>query len=296
VTSATGVTAAQRGDDGAVAEYEIRHHYNVPTEFYRLWLDPSLTYSCALWADGDTLATAQQRKLDHLLTAAGAPGTERLLDIGCGWGSLMRRAVDSHGVAGAVGLTVSASQAAWIRSTTDDRIEVRTESYLDHEPAEPYDAIVSIGAIEHFALRRSTRDVRLDVYRDYFRRCRAMLKPGSSMSLQTVCKAGGRLDREAVEDFRVIDEVFPDSAIMWPSEILQGAEGTFSVESVLVHGDDYARTCRAWERTLCERHDEAVAIVGEDTTGLWERYLGASARRFEQGHATLLRLGFRRLD
>jgi cyclopropane-fatty-acyl-phospholipid synthase len=287
-------TVQSQTDDAAVAAYEIRHHYNVPTEFYRLWLDPTLTYSCALWGDGDTLEQAQIRKLDYLIEAARAPGARRVLDIGCGWGSLLRRMVSHHGVDRAVGLTVSSSQADWIRKSSDERVEALVQSWSDHDPPERYDAIVSIGAIEHFALRRFSRDARLETYCEFFQRCREMLEEGSWLSLQTVSKAGGRLDREAVDDFRAIDDVFPDSAIPWPSEILQAAEGVFQLESVVLHGDHYARTCRAWEQGLEQRRDEALSIAGEDVVSRWERYLAASARRFEQGHANLLRLGFRR--
>jgi cyclopropane-fatty-acyl-phospholipid synthase len=282
-------------EDTAVATYEIRHHYNVPTDFYRLWLDPTLTYSCALWHEGDALEQAQLRKLDYLIDAARAPGAGRVLDIGCGWGSMLRRLVDHHGVDRADGITVSSSQADSIRARGDDRVEAIVQSWSEYEPDEPYDAIISIGAIEHFALRRSSREARLETYREFFRRCRDMLREGSWLALQSVSKAGGRLDREAVDDFRAIDDVFPDSAIPWPSELLQAAEGIFQLESVVLHGQHYAQTTRAWEQELKRRHDDAVALVGEDVVRRWERYLGASARRFEQGHADLLRLAFQRL-
>src|SRR5688500_8349804 len=99
---------------GASAE-AIQYHYDVGNGFYQLWLDADLNYSCAMWHENDTLEEAQLRKLDHHIAAARAQGGARVLDIGCGWGSLMRRLVEHHGVDRAVGLTLSAQQADWIR-------------------------------------------------------------------------------------------------------------------------------------------------------------------------------------
>src|SRR5688572_25683389 len=96
-------------DDGA-SRSAIRHHYDLSNDFYALWLDPSMTYSSALWSDGDSLASAQRRKLDFHIEGARAPGAARVLDVGCGWGGLLQRAVDDWGVGHAVGLTLSQAQ------------------------------------------------------------------------------------------------------------------------------------------------------------------------------------------
>ena len=130
----------------------IAHHYDVGNDFFALWLDRSRTYSCA-WYDDDqpTLEEAQDRKHDRLIEQAHAAGARRVLDVGCGWGALLRRLVDHHGVGAATGLTLSVEQARSIAEHADDRIDVRVENWADHSPSEPYDAIISIGAFEHFA-------------------------------------------------------------------------------------------------------------------------------------------------
>jgi cyclopropane-fatty-acyl-phospholipid synthase len=164
----------------------IRHHYDVGTEFYALWLDPTLTYSCALW-DGadDTLPDAQVRKLDYLAGEAGAIGAASVLDIGCGWGALLTRLVQVHGVGRAVGLTLSAEQATYVSALADDRCDVRIENWVDHRPAAPYDAIVSIGAFEHFARYGMSRADRISAYRRFFESCHAWLPSGGRLALQT---------------------------------------------------------------------------------------------------------------
>jgi len=290
------MSIATKTRDEAVSGYGQRRHYNIPTEFWRLWLDSRMTYSCGLWEDGDDLDRAQLRKIDYMIGAADASGKDRILDIGCGWGSAVGRLLEAHDVKRVVGITVSASQVDWIGSQVDDeRLEVRLEPWADHRTDEPYDSIVSIGAFEHFAQERATRDMRLATYREFFERCRALLKPNGGMSLQTCAKAGGRLDRQAVEDMRLIDEVFIEGAIPWPSEILQAAEGQFQLQFLDNHAHHYVRTSREWERRLTERRDEAVELVGEEVTDTFIEFHAACARRFEQGHATLVRLGFRRL-
>src|SRR5690242_17098815 len=117
----------RRGNGASAAA--IQQHYDVGNEFYALWLDPSLTYSCGLWYADEDLATAQITKLDWHLEHAGARGAKRLLDVGCGWGSLLRRAVQSHGVEYGVGLSLSAAQLRWIESQRSTRMEVRLEAW-----------------------------------------------------------------------------------------------------------------------------------------------------------------------
>ena len=139
------------GYQGASPE-AIRQHYDVSNDFYQLWLDPTLTYSGAMWEEGDDLEAAQIRKIDYHIEQARAPGTGRVLEIGCGWGSTLRRLVNVHGVRKAIGLTLSQAQRDWLNNTLDDpRIEVRLENWFDHEPEAPYDAIISIAAFEAFA-------------------------------------------------------------------------------------------------------------------------------------------------
>jgi cyclopropane-fatty-acyl-phospholipid synthase len=279
------------GYQGATAE-AIRHHYDLSNDFFALWLDEDLTYTCALWEEGDTLESAQRRKLDFLAEGARAAGAARVLDVGCGWGSMLRRLVHTHGVAHAVGLTLSESQAEWIGSQAPRRTEVRVENWLDHQPSERYDAIVSLGAFEHFARTGLTRVERVAAYREFFERCRDWLPRGGRLALQTNIKGNNvRMDKQTVRDLMfIIDTIFPESEIPALSEVMEGSEKRFDPVSVRNDPDHYALTCQEWLRRLRTRRAEAVACAGEDNTANYERYLAASVGHFANRHLGLSRL------
>jgi len=275
----------------------IRSHYDLGNEFYALWLDPELVYSCALW-DGpdDTLAAAQLRKLDHLVTGARAAGAARVLDVGCGWGGMLRRLTGRHGVRHGVGLTLSPAQAELIRARGDDRFEVRVQNWADHRPDQPYDAIVSVGAFEHFADFGLRREAKVAAYREFFARCRSWLPPGGRLALQTNVKGNNtQLSRKSVKDLLFMaDTIFPESEMPWPSEILEASERLFDVVSIRNDPDDYARTCRQWRDGLLARRDRAVALVGERAVADYDRYLAAAADAFDKRHLGLMRIVFER--
>jgi cyclopropane-fatty-acyl-phospholipid synthase len=163
--------------EGASME-AIQHHYDLSNEFYALWLDRNMLYSCALWEDGDDLDAAQERKMDYMIEQARAPGAAHVLDIGCGWGGVLRRLVSKHGVARATGLTLSAAQAEWTRDHPVPGVEAHVHDWKDFEPEQPFDAIISIGAFEHFARLENTEAEKIAAYRRFFQTCRQWLKPG----------------------------------------------------------------------------------------------------------------------
>jgi cyclopropane-fatty-acyl-phospholipid synthase len=277
---------------------DIRHHYDLGNDFYALWLDPTRTYSCALW-DGpeDTLQAAQLRKLDHLAEGAHAHGAARVLDVGCGWGSMLRRLVEEHGVQWTVGLTLSEAQAEWVTAQGDPRCEVRVESWAEHEPSAPYDAVISIGAFEHFADYGVTREERIAAYRAFFDRCRKWLPRGGRLALQTIAKGGNvRLDRQSLHDASfVVERIFRGSELPWSSEILEACERRFELLSARNDAEDYRRTTQAWLDGLVARRRHAIELVGGEAVADYERYLSASARGFANRHLGLLRMTFERL-
>jgi cyclopropane-fatty-acyl-phospholipid synthase len=276
---------------------EIKHHYDLGNDFYALWLDPTATYSCALWnGPEDTLQDAQLRKLDHLIACARAGGAKRVLDIGCGWGSLLRRLVEVHGVEHVVGLTLSDAQAEGIAGWSDERYDVRVENWIEHKPSAPYDAIISIGAFEHFADYGVPRERRVEAYRTFFKHCHGWLAPGGRLALQTIAKGSNiRLDRQTLLDGRfVIERIFQGSELPWPSEVLLASERRFQIVSACNHAEHYRRTTQAWLDGLLANVERARELVGAQAVADYERYLAASARSFARGHLALLRLAFER--
>jgi cyclopropane-fatty-acyl-phospholipid synthase len=270
---------------------EVRHHYDVGNDFYRVWLDELLTYSCALWQPGDSLDAAQRRKLDFHAEGARARGARRVLDVGCGWGGMLQRLVEKYEVEHAVGLTLSAAQAEWIRGRGDPRQEVRVEHWVDHAPAQPYDAIVSIGAFEHFASLGQRRKEKVAAYRQYFQRCHDLLRPGSRMTLQTMVKGEVPLDREGAHEMAwLYTEMFPGMEVPRFAEVAEASERLFEWEAVRCDRLHYAQTLDAWLERLSTRRAEAVAAAGEAMVTKYERYLALSAKQFRVGWCSLVRI------
>ena len=278
-------TESVRATQAAAA---IRHHYDVGNEFYRLWLDSSLTYSCALRRGADdTLETAQQRKLRFHLEAIRADDATRVLDIGCGWGSILALLSGTHGVQQSVGLTLSDEQAAFVRLQQYPGVEVLSEDWKHYEPDGRFDGIISIGAFEHFATPDETSTEKIRLYREFFSRCRDWLTDGGVLSLQTIAYANMSSDQAS----RFIQQsVFPNADLPTLAEITAAADGLFEVQSVGNGRLDYAWTCEQRAQRLRQRRDEAVGLVGPEVVDRYERYLKLSALGFRMGKICLLRL------
>ncbi len=271
----------------------IQRHYDIGNEFYALWLDPSQTYSCALWEGDEDLHTAQLNKIDWHLARSGAAGARRLLDIGCGWGGLLRRARESHGVARAVGLTLSAAQQRWIAALGLEEVEVRLESWAEHQPEAAYDAIVSIGAFEHFARLDQSPAEKLEGYRAFFAFCHRALAPGGRLSLQTITYENA--DRSDFSQF-FAEKIFPESDLPHLAEIASAAQGRFEIEQLRQDRAHYARTARAWLSRLKARSAEAEALVGAETVDRYKKYLGLLVVGFHTGTMNLARIAMRRIE
>lgn len=281
-------TAAWPSERTGASPEAIMSHYDMGNDFFRLVLDPEMIYSCALFAPGDDLSTAQMRKLDHHIEAAGAANKSRVLDIGCGWGAMLRRLVDHAGVGHAVGLTLSPSQAQWIRKTPNPKIEVREQDWRDHKPERRYDAIVSVGAFEHFVHKGLDPKVKLDAYREFFAYCDKVLVTDGRLSLQTIAYS----ERTKVQP--LLDKTFPDSDLPLEWEPIAAAEGTFSLIAARNDADHYYQTLVLWEQNLLANYDKAVALVGKERTDEFRRYLRLSGIGFRGGMVSLMRYSFRK--
>jgi cyclopropane-fatty-acyl-phospholipid synthase len=276
---------------GGASPEAIQAHYDVGNGFYRLWLDPSLTYSCALWAgEDDTLEAAQARKLAWIAEPAVRRGARSVLDIGCGWGAMLAW-LSNNGVEHGVGLTLSEQQRDYVESLNLPGVEVDLESWRDHRPAAPYDAIVSVGAFEHFADLDLSEAARQAIYREFFEACHGWLAPGAPLVLQTIAygPVPALLGRE------LFLEYFPESDLPRPYEIFKACDGLFEVTDFRNDREDYIRTLKAWHRNLRAQRDAAVAEVGEAKVEFYKRYLGASTMMFAARNTVLLRLKMTRI-
>jgi cyclopropane-fatty-acyl-phospholipid synthase len=258
-----------------------------------------MVYSGAIWEAKDTLETAQLRKIDYHVAQAKAANAKRVLDICCGWGAVLKRLVEEHGVERAVGLTLSDAQAGWIKSNNHPQIAVGVESWSDHVPEDKYDAIISIGAFEHFAKIEFSDLEKVESYKAFFARCHEWLRPGSYMSLQTFAYGNTRRREEAMKmeatQF-LAKEIFPETDPPRLANIAEATEELFEIVSIRNDRSDYALTCRTWLDNLEKNRSEAVNVVGEEVVDRYQRYLMYSFIGFQTGNLALFRITLRRID
>ncbi len=271
----------------------IEHHYDVGADFYRLWLDTAMVYSCGLW-DGpldDDLEAAQQAKLAWHASAAGVGAGTKVLDVGCGWGANLRYLTEQRRAAHVTGLTLSSDQAASVAPA--ETTAIRLEDWRDHRPDGPYDAIISIGAFEHFARQDLDDAARSGVYAHFFDLCARWLVPGGGMSLQTIAYEDFDPSAGAVSSF-FTEEIFPESSLPRLGQIISAAETRFRLVAYRSDGAQYSQTLKLWQRRLEASADEATEMVGRDTYRRYLRYLRVSRAMFDRRICTLYRFGFER--
>ncbi|MFI0812893.1 class I SAM-dependent methyltransferase [Streptomyces echinatus] len=254
----------------------ISHHYDVGNDFYELVLGPSMVYSCAYWEDAGTLESAQRDKLELICAKLGLKEGQRLLDVGCGWGSMAVHAAREHGV-GVVGVTLSQEQAAYARKRVadeglTDRVEIRVQDYRDVADG-PFDAISSIGMAEHVGAER---------YLEYARRLYALLGPGGRLLNHQIARRPQR-DETAYEVDAFIDAyVFPDGELApLGTTVTQLEHAGFEVRDVESLREHYARTLRGWVANLEAGWGRAAGLAGPNRARVWRLYMAACALAFE---------------
>jgi cyclopropane-fatty-acyl-phospholipid synthase len=268
----------------------VRHHYDVSNEFFALFLDASMTYSCAVFedpsSDGESLEDAQWRKRELICTKLGLTGGERVLDVGCGWGSWVVHAAAEHGVS-AVGITLSEPQAQRARrraaeAGVADRVEIRVADYRELR-GERFDAIASIGMVEHVGERN------IDAYAATLA---GLLEPGGRLLNHGIARlrhgepeAGGFSERY----------VFPDAAPLHLSRVQFALERagfeTEHVEGLRAH---YARTLTHWLTRLDANAEEAERLAGPERMRVWRLYLRAARSGFQTGFTSIYQVRCRR--
>ena len=256
----------------------IRYHYDVSNDFYRLWLDRNMVYSCAYFKTGEEdIHTAQEQKLDHICRKLHLQPGEKLLDIGCGWGGLLSWAARNYGIRG-VGVTLSEQQYVYAKERMEreglaDRVEIRLQDYRDIPEREHFDKVSSVGMFEHVG--------------------RAML-PEYFGAIQRVLKEGGWTLNHGITASQQDDEdghhsgsdfmdkyVFPDGEIPHLWRVVRDMAGqhleVLDVENLRVH---YAQTLIHWVRRMEGRKAETLAMIGEKRYRIWAIYMAGCAYAF----------------
>jgi cyclopropane-fatty-acyl-phospholipid synthase len=258
-------------------QHAVTYHYDLPTEFYALWLDRRMVYSCAYFASAEEdLDSAQERKLDYICKKLRLRRGDRLLDIGCGWGGLIMHAAANYGVE-AVGLTLSVPQAEVARQRIreaglSDQCRVEVADYRDVEPGPHYDKIVSVGMFEHVG------EARLP---EYFQRAYELLRPGGVFLNHGIAySATYRRKGPSFSDHYV----FPDAELVPIHTTLRAAElSGFEVRDLESLREHYALTLHHWVQRLEAHAEEARRITDDKTYRIWRLYMAGSAHGFRTG-------------
>ncbi|PKW09494.1 cyclopropane-fatty-acyl-phospholipid synthase [Streptomyces sp. 1222.5] len=255
----------------------ISHHYDVGNDFYEIVLGPSMVYSCAYWEDDGTLESAQHDKLGLVCGKLGLREGMRLLDVGCGWGSMAVHAARDYG-ARVVGVTLSQEQAAYARKRVadeglTDRVEIRVQDYRDVEDG-PFEAISSIGMAEHVGAER---------YLEYASRLYTLLAPGGRLlNHQIARRPQGDETAYRVDPF-IDSYVFPDGELApLGTTVTQLERAGFEVRDVESLREHYARTLRHWVARLEADWGRAVRLSGPGRARVWRLYMAACALAFER--------------
>ena len=276
----------------------IRFHYDVGNEFYSLWLDRRLTYSCAYFeTPASTLDDAQEAKLDLICRKLRLEPGMRLLDIGCGWGSLVQFAAERYG-AEATGITLSAAQAEWAASEIgrrglEDRATVAIRDYRDLDGLGTFDAVASVGMFEHVGRERLA---------EYFGAALQALRPGGPFlnhGIATTASSGGLRPRwlRFSDGGFVGRYVFPDGELVTVEDATGFARRVgFELTDVQSLRPHYALTLKAWVERLETSYDRARELVDEEVYRTWRIYMAASRRGFEDGTLDVAELLLARPD
>lgn len=256
----------------------IRAHYDVGNEFYRLWLDDGMTYSSALFADGDDcLSNAQDRKNDRIISRLS--DGERVLEVGCGWGGFAERATQ-HG-RDVTGITISRAQHAYADSRLDGRARIEFRDYRDQRGQ--FDNIVSVEMIEAVGERH---------WPSYFSMLKQNLAAGGRAVVQAITVDDGFFDQYRTSSDFIRQYVFPGGMLLSDSHInAQAKSAGLQVKDSFGFGRDYARTCRIWAENLLDKRDRVLAMGhSEEFLRNWQYYLESCAASFQIGHTDVVQV------
>jgi len=260
----------------------VTYHYNTSNDFFKLFLDTRMVYSCAYFDTlHDDLDCAQERKLDYICRKLRLQRGETLLDIGCGWGGLVMHAAKQYGV-NAFGITLSEPQAEWANERirqegVADRCRVNVMDYRELDAASNFDKLVSVGMFEHVGEK---------LLPEYFDQAWRLLKPGGVFLNHGIA----RTETEPVQSGPTFVDryVFPDGELVPLHTTLRAAERSgFEVRDVESLREHYAMTLRHWVRRLEAHHDAAVTATDETTYRIWRLFMSGSAYRFWRGKLNL---------
>lgn len=261
---------------------EIEVSYDVSNEFFRLWLDTNMHYTSAVYDREDmTLEEAQENKAKRLYEYAELGPDKTVLDIGCGWGSMLDYCV-RRGVKEAHGISLSSAQLEWARARKIPNAKFILSDYKDYTPAVPYGGLVSIEMIDHLCSPAQAREgLAVDIYRTYFNKLAEWVEPGAHFGFQAILRNRIPRTRQDLLDLQfTADVIFPGGLNPRLEELIQAVNPKWEIQELKTLRTDYGRTTHEWRRRMREHEPFIRATWGDQVYDDYERYLSVCVRGF----------------
>lgn len=277
---------------------EVEVSYDVSNDFFRLWLDEKMNYTCALYEGTDNLEEAQNKKLEWLANAAKVAPGARVLDIGCGWGANLEYLSTHREIGQGVGITLSRSQHEEVEARKLKNVQALVTDYRDFEPQEKFDAVISICMMEHIARPEHARSgEHIDMYRDYFRRVWEWTRPGAWFGLQTILRNRVPRDRQDLRDIGWLTyHIFPGGLSLRLEDVVRAVNPYWEIMEVQIRREHYEKTCAEWLRRLRANEATIREQWGDQVFEDYDRYLRTCVRGFEMHYQSLAQYALRRID
>ena len=277
------------------SEAAIKQHYDVGNAFYEHFLGPTMAYSAGNWrepANSDTLDEAQNRKLDWHIDSSGSDTALRVLEIGCGWGSLINRLAVRNPRAEVTALTMSEKQAVHLRNSSNGRAKIEVMPWQSYHSNRPFHSIVCIEAIEHFASFELTREERIRAYRDFFEFCARHLVRGGRMTLQMSVWNNVMPGEEKQFDF--CKHFFPESCLPHVADLVAASDETFHVMRLENIPRDMIITLREWLRRLEQNQAKLANEYGSELVRHYMENFNILLIGFINGSLSVARMALKR--
>jgi cyclopropane-fatty-acyl-phospholipid synthase len=303
---------------------DVAVSYDVSNEFFRLWLDERMNYTCGVFADleedlrngasraglvgvdklpetGQRRPSLEESQLEKLRVLSGyahvKPGST-VLDIGCGWGANVEYQALVNEVSAAHGITLSEAQCAEIRRRNIRGVTASVTSYLDYKPEVRFDAIISICMMEHICSPEEARDGKsIAMYRNYFKLAHQWTKPGAFFGLQTILRNFVPRDRQDLKDIGwVTYAIFPGGITPRLEEIIAAVNPYWEVMELKTRRLHYERTTWEWRKRLRDHQKQIRARWGDQVYEDYDRYLSTCVKGFEKHYQSLAQYSLRRID
>jgi len=262
---------------------EVEVSYDVSNEFFRLWLDERMHYTCAVFEnENDTLERAQENKSRILYEFAEVGPDKTVLDIGCGWGANLEY-VARRGAKEIHGITLSSAQYEEITARKIPNVKVWCTDYKDFAPPFQYDALISIEMIDHLCSpAQATKGLAIEIYREYFKKCASWVKPGAHFGFQAILRNRVPRNRKDLEDLRfTADVIFPGGLNPRLEELVAAVNPYWEIVELKTRREHYGKTTAEWLRRMKSHEAKIRETWGDQVFDDYDRYLSTCVRAFE---------------